>query len=116
VNLSKKKNRRKRAKVRYFRFKGIGSDSPEFSCCYRVPDRKRRAAEKSQYKKGFEARLHLPDDSSVSIARRFLESKGVSCGKAYLHHRGYSARVLPIYGKESIDRFEKLIVKARDNR
>jgi hypothetical protein len=101
------------ARGKTFRFKTAASNLPEFYYCCRSPDTGRRKSERSSYKKGHEARLHLNSSAAVSAVRRHLEANGIRCGSPYVHRIGQKGWVLPLYGQGNVESFEALLATSR---
>ncbi|MBI4811487.1 MAG: hypothetical protein HY800_08650 [Ignavibacteriales bacterium] len=74
--------------------------------CMRKPNNQRRLSEGQDYKKGYEVRIGLNNLEEVREIRSLLERKKFKPGKTY--HNGNKI-IQPIYGKDSVKRFRKLI-------
>lgn len=66
----------------------------------RRPNPERRKREKTNYKKGWEVRLVLKDETEVEKAHRLVERSGLKAGKAFTKARQW---ILPLYGRRTVE-------------
>jgi hypothetical protein len=75
--------------------------------CMRVPNETRYLKEGSQkYKKGYEIRLVAQTETELKQIGRLLKQAGFRAGKPY--QKG-NQMVLPIYGKQEVEKFQQLL-------
>ena len=79
------------------------------SGCFRIPDPERRKREGQRYKKGYEVRLAVGDDTELSAVRRSLKRLGMKPGESYQKHR---RTIQILYGKQPVAAFIRLLEKA----
>lgn len=74
--------------------------------CLRAPDPKRRKTEGGKYHAGYEVRLVAADKQELKELRAMLASVNLKPGREFKKGKRV---VLPIYGKEQVMQFTKLI-------
>lgn len=79
----------------------------------RFPDPDRRKLETRNYKKGFEIRIVVESKSGVAPLARLCRQLELKPGKPYSKGERW---VLPIYGREAVERFQKWIQKRDGSR
>jgi hypothetical protein len=77
--------------------------------CIRIPNPRRRAQDKQAYRKGFEVRLSVRSDEELRRVREWLAAVALKAGRPYQKLR---RTVLPIYVREAVATFERLIATA----
>jgi hypothetical protein len=65
----------------------------------RQPNEDRRKEEKTNYRKGWELRLVLDNESEVEAAVRSIASSGLKAGRPF---KKWSRWVIPLYGREAV--------------
>jgi hypothetical protein len=70
------------------------------------PDPKLRAKRKANYKRGYEVRVAVASKQELAEVQRLLNQSGLKPGKPF---KKVNRIVLPIYGKESVERFLELV-------
>ena len=73
--------------------------------CIRVPNAMRRKREGQAYKMGYEVRLPARTMADLRDLRTLLRDAGFKPGKPYRKGRGF---ILPLYGRETVERFRAL--------
>ncbi len=74
--------------------------------CIRAPDPQRRKAEAGEYHAGYEIRLVADDKQALKELRSMLASIKLKPGREFKKGKRL---VVPIYGKEQVTQFTKLI-------
>lgn len=72
----------------------------------RMPNRDRRAAESSKYKKGYEVRFVANSDAELKTIQRLLRSAGFPVANPFTHNNQWRQ---PLYGRVAVSRFLDLI-------
>jgi hypothetical protein len=70
----------------------------------RQPNTKRRRREKTKYKKGWEVRIVLDDETEINFAQGLLDRSGVKAGRPFAKHRRW---VIPVYGRTMVELIKK---------
>ncbi len=73
----------------------------------RIEKRVLRESKKQKYKKGFEVRIVVEDDTEYQELIQALCICDITAGRPYAHH---SYWIVPIYGKKQVEWFEEEII------
>lgn len=76
----------------------------------RLPNEKRRKADKQKYKKGYEVRFVAHSESELKQIRQALTNTGFKPGKPY---RRFNQFIQPVYGKRTVENFKLIIQSAQ---
>lgn len=67
---------------------------------FRLPNEDRRKEEETNYRKGWELRLVVDNESEVEAAMRSIASSGLKAGRPF---KKWSRWVIPLYGQKVVE-------------
>lgn len=83
------------------------------SGCFRSADPNKRKELGQTYKKGYEIRFVAYDENELAELKTLMESLGLKHGKTYAKSK---TTVLPVYGKQQMERFREIIMSLSSSR